>query len=134
MERAPAFLEEHAEDIASQPAWCKSEYIQDLLTDLECDCYWENNPITRKSWEAFGQVRDTIGNFGWSERPFFERFKASTDALNGVSAWGYVVTIPNTPVGEVSEVVKIRNVANAYSLVVEIARWMAWNKCLRLSS
>ena len=147
MERAPAFLEEHAEDIASQSAWYKSEYIQYLLTELEVDCDWENNPITRKSWEAFGRVRDTIGNFAWSERPFsepdctnfdwppwsdFERFKARTDALNRVSAWGCVVTIPNTTVGEVSEVVTIRNVANAYSLAVEIARWMAWNKLLRI--
>lgn len=147
-ERAPAFLEEHAEDIASQSAWYKSEYIQDLLTELEFDCDWQNNPITRKSWEAFGRVRDIVGNFGWSERPFsepecpsfdwppwndLERFKARTDALKKVSAWGCVVTIRDTPVGEVSEVVKIRNVANAYSLVVEIARWMTWNKCLRIS-
>ena len=127
-------MEEHAEDIASQSTWYRSEHIQYLLTELEFDCDWENNPITRKSWEAFGQVRDTIGSFGWSERPWsdFEGFTARADTLRRVSALGCVVTVPNTPVGEVSEVAKIRNVANGYSLVIEIARWMTWNKLLRI--
>ena len=53
-------------------------------------------------------------------------------AFEKVELRGCVVTLEDTPVGEVSEVVTIRNVAHSETLVQEIAESMVYCKLLRL--
>ena len=52
--------------------------------------------------------------------------------MKKVEVWGCVVAISDTPVGEVSEIAKVRNVDHSLSLVMEIGDLLAWNKLLRL--
>ena len=54
------------------------------------------------------------------------------EAFENVELWGCVVTVEGTPVGEVSEVVTIRNVPYSETLVQEIAEAMVYCKLLRL--
>ena len=57
-DRAPSFLEEHADEIDNLPPEYRSEYVQSLLTGLEVDCDVEHNPIVRKTVEVMGRVRE----------------------------------------------------------------------------
>ena len=150
-DRAPSFLEEHAEEINSHPSWYKSEFVQDLLVGLEVDCDAEHNPIFRKMVEVMGQIEAISGSssitgawgysmfeepelpgFDWPPWENIEAFERRIEAWKKVEVLGCVVTISNTPVGEVSELVKVRNVAYSASLVTEIGQLMAWSKLLRL--
>ena len=149
LERAPSFLEEHAEEIDSQPDWYKSEFVQDLIMGLEVDCDVENSKIFRKKCEVMDQVRCTTGTSSyphgyrmfeepecpsveWPPWRNSEAFKRRVEAMKSVEVWGCVATISDTPVGEVSEIVKVRNVAHSLSLVMEIGELLAWSKLLRL--
>lgn len=149
LERAPSFLEEHAEEIERQPNWYKSEFIQDLATGLEVDCDAEHSKIFRKTCEVRDQIHSITGTFSyphgyltfeepecpsaeWPPWKNSEAFQRRVEALKKVEVWGCTVTISDTPVGEVSETVRVRNVAHSLSLVMEIGELMAWSKLLRL--
>ena len=139
----------YAEEIDSQPSWYKSEFVQDLITGLEVDCDAEHNKLFRKTGEVRGQVHSITGtpsyphgyrtfeepecpNVDWPPWDNLEAFERRAQALKKGDVWGCVVTISDTLVGEVSEIVKVRNVAHSLSLVIEIGELMAWSKLLRL--
>ena len=62
-----------------------------------------------------------------------DAFNRRAEALEkNVELWGCVVTLVDTPVGEVSGVARIRNVTYSETLVGEIAELMAYCKLLRL--
>ena len=149
LDRAPLFLEEHAEEIERQPHSYKTEFIQDLLTGLEVDCDAEHSKIFRKTCEVLDQIRSINGAYSYPHgyRTFEEpecpsvdwppwesagAFKRRVEALKRVKVWGCVVTISDTPLGELTEIVRVRNVAHSLSLVIEIGELMAWSKLLRL--
>ena len=149
LDRVPLFLEEHAEEIERQPHWYKTEFIQDLLTGLEVDCDAEHSKIFRKTCEALDQIRSITGassythgyrtfeepecpSVDWPPWENAEAFKRRVEALKRVKVWGCVVTISDTPLGELTEIVRMRNVAHSLSLVIEIGELMAWSKLLRL--
>ena len=68
VESAPSFLEEHAEEIERQPNSYRSEFIQDLLMNLELDCNVEHSKIARKTFEVMVQIRSISGEFSHSTR------------------------------------------------------------------
>ena len=59
--RSPSILEEYSEEIENQPPWYKSEFIQDLLVDLEFDCDAEHSRIFRKTCELMERVHSITG-------------------------------------------------------------------------
>ena len=149
LDHAPLFLEEHAEEIESHPHPYRTEFIQDLLTGLEVDCDAEHSKIFRKKCEVWDQIRSITGtsSYPYGYRTFeepecpsvewppwrnVEAFKRRVEALKNVKVWGCVVTISDTPLGELTETVKVRNVAHSLSLVIEIGELLAWSKLLRL--
>ena len=149
LERAPAFLEEHADEIEHIPCADQSDYIQDLATSLEVDCDVEHNPIIHKTFEVMDRVREIAGSmpscsgyrtfeepalptFEWPPWEHLEAFQRRAEALHRVEWWGCIAILEDTPVGEVSEVVKVRNVAHSMTLVNEIGELMVWRKLLRL--
>ena len=149
LDHAPLFLEEHAEEIERQPHWYKTEFIQDLLTGLEVDCDAGHSKIFRKTCEALDQICSITGassyphgyrtfeepeclSVDWPPWKNAEAFKRRVEALKRVKVWGCVVTISDTPLGELTEIVRVRNVAHSLSLVIEIGELMAWSKLLRL--
>ena len=138
LERGPLLLEEYAEKIGNQPFWYQSEYTQDLLTDLETECFLEHDPLVRKETEVRKQLLEMIDCIPrWGFR-YFSPLKDSEvlpnyyEVKNNVASLGCVVTIYDTPVGEVSEIASVRNVAYSASIVREIAELLAWSKLLRL--
>ena len=149
LDRAPSFVEEHAEEIDRQPGWYRSEFIQDLLTSLEVDCDAEHNKIFQKTCQIRNQVGSITGtsfyrhgyrtfkepkcpSVEWPPWENLEAFERRVEALKNARVQGCVATIYDTPVGEVSESVKIRNVAHSLSLAIEIGEMMTWGKLLRL--
>ena len=147
--RAPSFLQEHAEEIDSQPHWYRSEFIQDIMTGLEVDCDAEHSRIFRKTCEVMDQVQSITGTmhyphrYRWFEEPKApdvnwppwenpEAWERRLEAMKMVEVQGCEVTLSDTPVGEVSEIAKVRNVVNSVNLAQEIADLMAWIKLLRL--
>ena len=133
------------------------ENIQYMVSDLEVECDVEFNPFFKME----GKVRRQIGELMYGEggfwhhspdirpfekpelptcafRDFFDfvahanQVRKRAEAMNRVEVWGCVATLKNTPVGEVSEVVTIRNVAHSTTLVKEIAECMVLCKLLRL--
>ena len=68
VESTPSFLEEHAEEIERQPNSYRSEFIQDLLMNLELDCNVEHSKIARKTFEVMVQIRSISGEFSHSTR------------------------------------------------------------------
>ncbi len=148
LERAPSFLEEHAEEIERQPKSYQSEFIQDLLTGFEVDCDAEHSKIFRKKCEVMTQVHSITGAFSYPHGYFtFEEpecptvewppwtdpdgFQRRLEAFRKVEVWGCTVTISDTPVGEVSATARVRNVAHSLSIVHEIGELLAWSKLLR---
>lgn len=149
LDLAPSFLEEHADEIETQPHWYKSEYIQDLLMGLEMDCDAEHSKIFRKTCDVRKQVHSITGTFSypqgylWFEEPECPpvdsppwenpaAFHRRVEAMKRVEFWGCIATVSETPVGEVSVRVRVRNVAHSLSLVMEISELLAWSKLLRL--
>lgn len=149
LDLAPSFLEEHTEEIETQPHWYKSEFIQDLLMGLEVDCDVEHSRIFRKKCEIMDQVRSLAGahsypqEYRWFEEPECPNvdwppwenpaaFQRRVEAMKRVEFWGCIVTISDTPVGKVSARVRVRDVAHSLSLVMEIGELLAWSKLLRL--
>ena len=149
LESAPSFLEEHANAIEDQPDWYKSEFIQDLLMGLEIECEAEHSKIWRKKCEVMAQIVSITGTMSYPHRYFTfeepecpsvewppwensEAFQRRVEAFKRVEVWGCTVTISDTPIGEVSATVRVRNVAHALSLVMEIGELMAWSKLRRL--
>ena len=149
LDRVPSFFEEHAAEIDIQPDWYKSEFIQDLAMGLEIDCEVEHSKIFHKTCEVRNEVRSIAGisSYPHGYRMFEEpecpsvdwppwknsaAFKRRIEAMKRVEVWGCEVTIFDTPVGEVSEIAKVRNVGNSLSLVNDIGELMAWSKLLRL--
>ena len=134
-----SFLEEHSDTIDNLPPVERSEYIQDLVIGFEALCDLEHNPIILKKVEVRGDVLEIIGFDSWSmtiqelepEMPSLDA-SARVQAMEDVEEQGCAVTISDTPVEEVSEVVRIRSVAYSISLVREIAELLAWYKVLRL--
>ena len=138
------------------------ENIQFMVSDLEVECDAEFNPIFKKEAQIRQEIGYLLGKpysyhapkckmqrFQEPELPDFDFLgfmrgdnegSATLDALNrraealekNVDLWGCVVTLENTPVGEVSEEVTIRNVDYSITLVGEIAELMAYCKLLRL--
>ena len=148
LKRAPSFLEEHAEEIERQPDSCKSEFIQDLLMVLELDCDVEHSKIVRKTFELMDEIRSIEGDFPVSteyrlfEEPEcpsvelepwrdMEAFRRRLEAFQRIEVWGCTVTLGDTPVGDVSATVKMRNVAHSITLVNEIGELVAWSRLLR---
>ena len=149
-ERAPVFLEEHSESIDGQPPSYRSEYIDDLLIGLELDCAVEHNPIMQKTFEVMTRVRSMVGEAGicnWQQRYFeepecptfnwppesnWEAFQRRLEALKKVECWGCVVTLLDTPAGDVSSTAKVRNVTHSLSYLSDIAELLAYSKLLRL--
>ena len=118
--RAQTFVDEHADDIDSQPMWYKSEYIQYLLTRLEFDCNYDHNPIVRRHWDVRAEIEELTGKwFPWPEsiRPYYPG--------------GCMVTICDTPFGEVSVDVSVKG-DGAAGLALDIAQLRVNDKLLRL--
>ena len=135
-----------------------SQFPQFMVTDLETECDLEFNPFYSGQAKILSQIEQIVGymfpphGFRWrvhkfQEPPlpefdfagFFRGDNVQLDALKGrmeglkyVERWGCTVTLENTPVGEVSEIITIRNVAYSETLVGEIAEFMAYCKLLRL--
>lgn len=138
------------------------ENIQTIVMGLEADCGAEFNPFIRMGIKVRREIAQTIyGQPGYrGYRTKIHRFQepelpdfdfagffrgdnvgsGTLDALSRryeaikkpVELWGCVVTLEDTPVGEVSEVVTMRNVAYSETLVREIAELMVYCKLLRL--
>ena len=149
LESAPSFLEEHAQEIHGQLDSYKSEVVQDLLLALEVDCEAEHSKLFRKKCELSAQVGSITGDrsyphtyrmfeepecpsFHWPPWKDMEAFKRRVEAMKKVEVWGCEVTISDTPIGDVSETVRVRNVAHSLSLAMEVGELMAWSKLLRL--
>lgn len=149
LERSPSFWQEHAEEIDSQPDCYRSEYIADLMTELELERRYDHSKILHKTGELKEQVKSITGTnyYGISYRPIQEPKRPSVglspdknsrtaeDVLEGmkrVEVLGKVAVLLGTPVGEVSAKAEVRNVANPSLLVMEIAELMSWRKLLRL--
>ncbi len=149
-DRVQSFIDEHAEEIDMQPDWYKDEYVQDLIIGLEVDCEAEHSKIWQIKSEVLSQVHSITGTsyFGhsfqfidepgvpsvaWPPWEHLEEFKRRLVALDREDVCGCLVTIFDTPVGEVSEIFKMRNLGySAPSLVRDIGDLMAWSKLLRL--
>ena len=149
LDRALSFLQEHAEEIENQPDWYKSEFVDELLTGLEVDCEAEHSKIFLKTCEIMDQVHSITGTsyyryrYRWFEEPRCphvnwspwknpEALERRLEAMKRVEVWGCEVTLSHTPVGEVSEIAKVRNVVNSVFLAMEIAKLLTWSKLLRL--
>ena len=143
-----SFIDEYAEEIDMQPDWYKGEYVQDLVLWLETDLEAEHSVIWRKKSEVLSQIHSITGTFSYGHSFQFidppgvpsvdwgggvEEWKRRFDALDRAEVCGCLVTIFDTPVGEVSEIFKMRNLGySAPSLVSDIGDLMAWSKLLRL--
>ena len=149
LDLAPSFLEDRADEIETKPRWYKSEFIQELLMVLEMDCDAEHSRIFHKKCEIMDQVHSLTGahsypqGYRWFEEPECPNidwppwenqaaFQRRVEAMRRVEFWGCVATISDTPVGEVSARVRVRNVAHSLSLVMEIGELLAWSKLLHL--
>ena len=145
--QASSVLEEHSEEIDGQPNYYKSEYVGYLLSDFEVECEFRHSPIWRKKFEILDQLRDIHGwRNAFPNTQFFSELECpkvtwgDTEGLQNrieaekhIEFWGCVATYPNTPIGEVSDVVKVRNVGHDAMMVAkEIAELMVMCKVLRL--
>ena len=132
--------------------------VQFMAKDLETICAVEFNPFCSMQSRLWSQIEQIVGDFPpvgyrWNARHFQEPpfpdidfagifrgdnvdlhdlHRRAVEARTKVELRGCIVTLENTPVGEVSEVVTIRNVAHSETLVGEIAIFMAYCKLLRL--
>ena len=133
-DRVQSFIDEHAEEIDMQPNWYKGEYVQDLIIDLEVDCEAEHSKIWQKKSEVYSEIYSITGRHSYSQSYHFtEEPGVPSVAWDRVEVCGCLVTIFDTPVGEVSEIFKMRNLGySAPSLVHDIGDLMAWSKLLRL--
>ena len=149
-ERLPSLAEEHSDIVDNLPPSQQSEYIQDLLTSLEVECAAEHDPIVRKTAKVRQQIAEITGSFlgcsGWSCRYFeipeaphydflsddVEQLRRRREALEKADWQGCIVTLRDTPVGEVSEITRVRNVGCGEVILSDVAELMAWSKLLRL--
>ena len=148
LERIPSVLEEHAHEIERQPYSERADLIQDLALVTELDCDIEHSKIIQKTFEVMDQVRSIAGDLSISteyrtfEEPEppsvdlapwkdLEAFQRRVETFKKVELWGCTVTLGDTPVGDVSTTVTMRNVAYSITLVQEIGELAAWSKLLR---
>jgi len=149
-ERLPSLKLEHADILDNLRPSQQSEYIQDLVISLEIECESEHNPIVQKTATVLQQIAEITGSFHpcseWSysyfeipEAPYYdffsydvEQFRRRVEALERADWQGCVVTLRDTPVGDVSEVVQVRNLGCGEIILSDVAELMAWSKLLRL--
>ena len=149
-ERLPSLKLEHADILDNLRPSQQSEYIQDLVISLEIDCDAEHDPVAQKTATVVQQIAEITGSFHpcgeWSysyfeipEAPYYdffsydvEQFRRRVEALERADWQGCVVTLRDTPVGDVSEVVQVRNLGCGDIILSDVAELMAWSKLLRL--
>ena len=149
-ERIPSVVEEHRDIIDNMPPDEQSDYIQDLVTSQEVESDFAFNPITKKWSEVMNEIRqfsdltslkESYRYYHEPELPDLEgpglfgsveSQRARFDAMDKIERVGCVCVLADTPVGEVSDMVWMRNVGHSLSLVNEIAELLAYSKLLRL--
>ncbi|MXZ90985.1 MAG: hypothetical protein F4W95_11595 [Chloroflexi bacterium] len=118
--------------------------------DLEIALEIEHSPIIQKTFEVMNQISAITGDdsafYRKTKRPFsepdlpdfelppwsnLEAFKHRLEAMEKSEERGCVVTLSETPVGEVSDVATVRNTGACVD-VGEIAELLVYSKLLRL--
>lgn len=92
------------------------------VEDLEFDCYMEHNKMLRKARDLKVEIHELTGQ--WYPGVSCRRWDSN-------QADGSPEYFIRTPFGEVSEVVRIRNVAYVASLQNDIGQVMVYSKLLR---
>ena len=149
-DRIPSVVEEHRGIIDNLAPNEQYDYIQDLVISQEVDSDFAHNPIKKRVAEIRDQIYTISGSFSWAvsywhyEEPKLPdldgpglfasvgSLTARLEAMSNVERWGCVCTLSDTSVGEVSEIVWIRNVVHSLSLVQKIAELLVCSKLLRL--
>ena len=152
-DRISALVEEHRDAIDKLPPDEQYEYTQDLVIDQGAMSDLDYNPITQKVLAIRSQIEAISGSWSWvesyrhCEEPKLpdleglewygsvESFKARIAAISEVERVGCVFTLSDTPVGEVSDIVWMRNVGSypqSLTLVRKFAELLACSKLLRL--
>ena len=150
--RAVRVLEEHADAIDNVLfGEDRQEHINSLLNKVEVESYLEHNPICRQALEFRKQIVAMVGG-EWFAKTYMMRYSFSTraelpelcwppwddrrgvqrrvEALGRVKANLCQCTMLDTPVGEVSAEVNIRNTSYSAILSKDIAEFLALKKLL----
>ena len=148
--RMPSVVEEHRDVIERLRPDELHEYIQDLVIDEEIESDFKLNPIVMRTAETRAKIYTILESHSWTASYRFyedpelpdvdgpglfgsaESLEARRVAMSNVERWGCVYMLSDTPVGEVSEIIWIRNVGHSLTLAREIAELLAYNKLLRL--
>ena len=152
-EHIESLVEENREAIDNLPPDEQYEYTQDLVLQQEVMSDLDHNLVTQRVLEFREQIQAISGSWSWREehrhyeepelpnlegRGVLGSLKGATArlaAMSEVERVGCVFTLSDTPVGEVSDIVWIRNVGSysqSLTLVRKFAELLACNKLLRL--
>ncbi len=145
----PSFIENHRVDIENMLLYERQEFIQDLVIQQEVESNHKRNRIIQKMDEVMTEIRETSG-WNWEGSgsyyvhdpelpdldyretlPSAENLKSRATEMEKVEWVGFHYTLFDTPIGEVSAIVWMRNFEPAASVVQDIAEFLCWTKLSR---
>lgn len=125
-ERAQSVLDEHADKIGGVPVGERREDIDDLLFDEEYDTHVKHNPILSRCLETIHQISAASDD----DTSFIGGRSIPIEVADGWVSREH--TISHKGMGKVSARAVLRDSSWVHSIIVEIAKLLAYSKLLRL--